>query len=268
MADEVMSSGAPKPGEGSSRNAVKRACDACKVRKVRCSNTIPCTCCVAIGIACTFNKNPSTRGPRKLRAKTIQQIVEVQSREASAAEQAASSPRRAVSNAGSVSGAVGGGNATAPGFSQLPPLRASSHPGSVGGTARSILKAPEKPLPPLVASPSAVVGASPPAQNRSPVTPVATLVLQLCLYRLRMFPVWPIVAVEDLMAALQKDSNDLEAYALSNAVGAATAAQLKLPPSRNSGEIVTSESMEAEVQRIRGIMPMKVGSQMLNCPFN
>ena len=73
-----------------------------------------------------------------------------------------------------------------------------------------------------------------------------------------MFPVWPVVAVEDLMTALQKNDGDLDAYELANAVGAATIAQLKLSPVRNSGEVVTAGSMEAEVQRVRLLSPRKV----------
>jgi hypothetical protein len=65
-----------------------------------------------------------------------------------------------------------------------------------------------------------------------------------------MFPVWPIVAVEDLMAALQKDNSGMEAYALSNAIAAATIVQARLDPLKNSAEVVTAESMEREVQRL------------------
>ena len=75
-----------------------------------------------------------------------------------------------------------------------------------------------------------------------------------------MFPVWPIVAVEDLMAALQKYSqtHDTEAYVLANIVAAATIGQLRLEPLKNSAEIVTKESMEKEVQRVRAMGQRKV----------
>lgn len=249
-----------------SRHTVKRACDACKVRKVRCSNTTPCVCCVAIGIPCTFNKHPSTRGPRKLRAKTIQSIVDVQRREASQGREfrdgdqsADRAPAPAVVQQAVPSGSVAGSNNALP---ILPAPRAPSTAGSVAGLSRPDLRGPaaETPLPPLVASPPAGFSGSPAAPKSRAVTPIATLVLQLCVYRLRMFPVWPIVAVEDLMAALQKEgaAKDMEAYALANAVAAATIAQLKLSPLRNSAEIVTGESMEAEVQRVRAMMPARV----------
>jgi hypothetical protein len=59
-------------------NLVKRACDACKIRKVKCSETAPCRGCVASGISCTFKRTQATRGPRSLRAKTIQKISAAQ----------------------------------------------------------------------------------------------------------------------------------------------------------------------------------------------
>jgi hypothetical protein len=57
------------------QNLVKRACDPCKVRKIKCSELSPCSGCITAGIECTFNRLPSTRGPRTLRAKTIRRIA-------------------------------------------------------------------------------------------------------------------------------------------------------------------------------------------------
>lgn len=60
------------------RKISKRACDGCKIRKIKCSEQPPCDGCKAVGISCTFNKKPATRGPRKLRTSTIQGIVQAQ----------------------------------------------------------------------------------------------------------------------------------------------------------------------------------------------
>lgn len=68
---------APKttPDTSASRQKLaRRACDSCKVRKIRCSETPPCTGCAASGIDCTFNRLQATRGPRGLRAKTLDKI--------------------------------------------------------------------------------------------------------------------------------------------------------------------------------------------------
>lgn len=68
-----------------------------------------------------------------------------------------------------------------------------------------------------------------------------------------MFPVWPIVKVEDTVAALQRDEDgtDLETYALATAVAAATMAQLRLGEGSSANSIVMAAEMEAECQRAR-----------------
>lgn len=58
---------------------------------------------------------------------------------------------------------------------------------------------------------------------------------------------WPIVAVESVIASLQRDEHDMEAYALANALGAAAAAQLKA--NQSEFDAITASSMEEECQR-------------------
>ncbi|CAG7562118.1 unnamed protein product [Fusarium equiseti] len=60
----------PKPRQ----KLARRACDSCKVRKIRCSETPPCTACEASGIECTFKREQGTRGPRGLRPRTLDKI--------------------------------------------------------------------------------------------------------------------------------------------------------------------------------------------------
>lgn len=52
------------------------------------------------------------------------------------------------------------------------------------------------------------------------------------------------------MASLQRDEENMGTYALANAVGAATMAQLKLD---SPSDAATASSMEAECQRSKGI---------------
>lgn len=69
----------PSTSESSSRprkKLVTRACDPCKIRKIKCSGIAPCSSCVSSRIDCTFNRVPCTRGPRQLRTKTIDRIAE------------------------------------------------------------------------------------------------------------------------------------------------------------------------------------------------
>lgn len=108
---------------------------------------------------------------------------------------------------------------------------------------------------------------APSNHDRSPAEiTVESLVLRLCIYRLRLFPVWPIVAVEGVIAALHRDAHDIETYALAVAVGAATMAQLKLDRFQDGGvdDGATAQSMEAECQRIRRIHGLDNGPANLN----
>jgi hypothetical protein len=68
-----------------------------------------------------------------------------------------------------------------------------------------------------------------------------------------MFPVWPIVKVEDTVAALQRDEKetDLETYALATAVVAATMAQLRLGGGPSTNSTIVAAEMEAECQKAR-----------------
>ncbi|KAL1851400.1 hypothetical protein VTK73DRAFT_9429 [Phialemonium thermophilum] len=215
----------------SGRRPSKRACDGCKVRKIKCSGVSPCPACVAASVSCTFARQPLARGPRTLRAKTVRQIAEAQR-------------ARLLSDA----------EDDAPSSSEGQPLAPASS--SAGSTTAAAATAPERsPLDRAAASPAVPPLGSPPgrpsAQHRS--TPTHSLVLRLCVYRLRLFPVWPIIAVEEIMASLHRDPDDLEAYALANAVGAATVAQLKLERSADH-DAATAASMEAECQRARRLL--------------
>ncbi|KAM0274298.1 hypothetical protein ACHAQH_007972 [Verticillium albo-atrum] len=190
-----MPAAPPKP-----RKIGSRACDACKIRKVKCTEIPPCRRCSTIGIECTFNKGQATRGPRSLRAKTWQQIRDAQQQQ----------------------------------NQQEKPLEDAAREVSADGSPHSS-------------------NGRDPSGNTAPSIAVEWLVLRLCIYRLRLFPVWPIVAVEEVIASLQRDAEDHEMYALATAMGAATMAQLKLDRSRDCGinDAVTADTLEAESQRSR-----------------
>lgn len=84
-------------------------------------------------------------------------------------------------------------------------------------------------------------------------TPVSSLIIRLCIYRLRLFPVWPILDAEDVIASLLKDPTDLGTYTLANAVCAAVIVQLKLPfeGRTDDNDPATAASMTAECQRTK-----------------
>jgi hypothetical protein len=58
--------------------AVKRACDACHRRKVKCDGINPCRNCSASQLSCTYNAIPQKKGPKGSRAKVISELRETQ----------------------------------------------------------------------------------------------------------------------------------------------------------------------------------------------
>ena len=58
--------------------AVKRACDACHRRKVKCDGINPCRNCSSAQLSCTYNAIPQKKGPKGSRAKVISELRETQ----------------------------------------------------------------------------------------------------------------------------------------------------------------------------------------------
>lgn len=170
----------------SGRKLAKRACDGCKIRKIKCTVVVPCEGCVAAGIACTFVKQPSIRGPRRLTKSTLREIAQSQQQWED----------------------LGFGT------------KVSDQPVDHTKLDAEYVFAPNK---------------------------VAALVLQLCVYRLRMYPVWPIIKVERLVASLQRPEPDIEVFGLAYAVAAATIVRIRSKSSTQPGA-VTAEMMEAQCQ--------------------
>ncbi|KAE9369063.1 hypothetical protein N431DRAFT_427315 [Stipitochalara longipes BDJ] len=59
-------------GEGQKANRLRKACDSCSVRKVKCDESgIPCRACAALEIPCTFDRPSRRRGPPNRHAEAI-----------------------------------------------------------------------------------------------------------------------------------------------------------------------------------------------------
>lgn len=56
----------------------KQACDACKIRKIRCGGGQPCWSCLGATIKCTYVRVPRRRGPQRIRSVTQQLIEQTQ----------------------------------------------------------------------------------------------------------------------------------------------------------------------------------------------
>jgi len=57
---------------------VKRACDSCHHRKVKCDGLALCRNCIAASLDCTYNAVPQKKGPKGSRAKVITSLREMQ----------------------------------------------------------------------------------------------------------------------------------------------------------------------------------------------
>jgi Fungal Zn(2)-Cys(6) binuclear cluster domain/Fungal specific transcription factor domain len=62
----------------SSSLPIKRACDACHRRKVKCTGGLPCRNCTQATLSCTYNAIPQKKGPKGSRAKVISELRETQ----------------------------------------------------------------------------------------------------------------------------------------------------------------------------------------------
>jgi len=59
-------------------SSVKRACDACHRRKVKCDGINPCRNCSSAQLSCTYLAIPQKKGPKGSRAKVISELRETQ----------------------------------------------------------------------------------------------------------------------------------------------------------------------------------------------
>lgn len=96
-------------------------------------------------------------------------------------------------------------------------------------------------------------------QSSSYRIPTNVLAPALYIYHVRMFPVWPIVNVEEVVAALQTDteSKDFETYALATAIASATFGQLRLDQSSLSNSTVTTQDFATACLRSRNMWDYK-----------
>lgn len=176
----------------------KRACDGCKIRKIRCGGGQPCRSCTKAGIKCTYVRVQQCRGPRRLRSTTQFLIEKAQFDAQSYVCEASHLPNDLDQH--------------------TLPLRQS-------------------------------------ADMKCSRISIDVLTSPLSIYHVRMYPVWPIVNVEEIVSALQQDVTyqDNEAYALATAVAAATIAQLRLEQVSGVGEAITADKLAAECLRSRDL---------------
>lgn len=91
----------------------------------------------------------------------------------------------------------------------------------------------------------------------------------LYIYHVRMYPVWPIVDVEQLVSVLQQDieGKEIETYAMATAVAAATVAQLRLGNGSLPDESTTADTFAAQCLQARGQYKSKVNLNSVRTSF-
>ncbi|KKK11853.1 hypothetical protein P175DRAFT_0343013 [Aspergillus ochraceoroseus IBT 24754] len=168
----------------------KKACDGCKVRKIRCGGGQPCHSCINARVKCTYLRAHQRRGPQKLRPMTKFLIEQAQG-------------------------------------------TGSTHSAQMAGDAgdddvRS-------------------------TQSERSRIPVNVLASPLYIYHAHMYPVWPIVDVENILFTLQQDGDnqDYETYALAAAVAAGTIAQLRLGEDCLADQLVSADTFAQECMKAR-----------------
>ncbi|KAE8168154.1 fungal-specific transcription factor domain-containing protein [Aspergillus tamarii] len=184
-------------------SVTKRACDGCKIRKIRCGGGQPCRSCTKAKIKCTYVRVQQCRGPRRLRSTTQFLIEQAQ---------------------------VGGDiNDCEDAHCSTEAMLERLNPNTTPARQTSCMESSRIPL--------------------------DTLTSPLSIYHVRMYPVWPIVNVEEMVSVLQRDADQSnnETYALSTAVAAATIAQLRLEQGPGAGETITAEMLAAECLRARNL---------------
>lgn len=174
----------------------KRACDCCNIRKIRCDGGNPCARCVTAGVACTSLRERKKSGPRTLRQSKTK-ILKQQF-----AAFACETPPTHSSSSGSPS-------------SQLSPCLSS--PLSVSAVCNFALDDQS------LFSTGTVLPE--PAWDLHRITlPVMRAVL--LLYKEKLYGIWPLILVEDLVFRLETESHDAELYALATALCGATLSYL------------------------------------------
>ncbi|GAO47196.1 hypothetical protein SAICODRAFT_28996 [Saitoella complicata NRRL Y-17804] len=211
---------------------VRRACDGCKIRKVKCSNaeisisiqlgvipisSSPCQQCVGAGIDCTYLRVPGKTGPRRPRMRTIEAIERQKAMYGAPYERppAMRSPILARSPVHSL--------LNPPDSPSMPIRDASSVSSDDTGSASASCFGP---------------------QRQDEWVALSSLKTYIQIYRHRTYPIWPIISASDLEAALAISPRDPELYCLATALCAATIAQLQLATSGTAtGDLLIKECL-------------------------
>lgn len=191
-----------------------RACDGCRVRKVRCNATQPCSQCSHLDLECVYSPPPAKRKPG-VRNRLVAQLRD---KSANTPSQTAALP--ALGSITNGNGGVGGGGTrdNNNGITTSAPPSSSIHGGPVSASAA-----------PAVTSIAGIVnsepGNSPTGLSEISCSPLYSVDFFLSLlpkYEQQVYPVSPIIAPKEVFQAIENMHADLDDAALVYAFAAVT----------------------------------------------
>lgn len=215
------------------RNSV--SCDGCALRRVRCEAKRPCYECRTRGIECTALRARKKRGPKGgHRGTTKNRIEEFQRRIGQPPLDDGGEPLSSLENSPAVAIRLSGNGSE---------ILANDVDDESCGTGSSI-RTTATPSDPSRAFDSAAY------PGRLPVEDYCRF---LDIFRQKVYPVWPVVNSDDLIAKITLDENDFEAWALAAALCSATIAQLRLPEHTGPRNTVSSLQFCLDSLRFRDL---------------
>ena len=221
---------------------VSNSCDGCALRKVKCEAQRPCSECKARCLVCTSYRTQKKRGPKGLKPATARRVQEAQRQLQRQREQQQKQEQKQSKHPEQPQ--------------QLHELRLESPNASeTDSSAQLSLTSPNDDSPSVALDHGDAEHLLPFVGPQCPKLPARLPLDTYCeilgLFDERLYPVWPVVSVEDLIMKLVLDANDYESWALAASLCAATIAQLRLQEHTDLCDASLSQSFSLDAQRLR-----------------
>lgn len=210
---------------------MRKACDACSVRKVQCDGGQPCRSCLAHSFKCTFLKSRGKPGPKGPRKRTAEVIETLQYKPSTSKRQQEESPR------GKWDSPAESNNTEDLPFESFHAQNELPH-GSADWT-----QAYESPG-----------SRDPPQLSHHSRIHTSSIARHLNKYEFRAYSIWPVFDTKSLINQLLTDPEDMEAYGLATALCATFITQFQASSVMSpvdEGSSVSHVLFEAESRRAR-----------------
>ncbi|KAM3539179.1 hypothetical protein ARSEF1564_007901 [Beauveria bassiana] len=226
---------------------VVRACDGCRVRKVRCNGEQPCSQCAHLNLACKFAPPPAKRKPG-VRGRLVAQLRNSQAQEQEQPNGGGGGSSSSKTSPLSGGGGGGGSITSSSSPSDASPPAVTSIAGIVNSdscadTALTTNSAASSPLPAMP---------SPTTYNAWPHHTINYFLGYLALYEEQIYPVNPVLSRDEMRAAIHNMNASFQDRALVYAFAAITinlTQTLLTTQSDTLTEIATLMSLAIQVHR-------------------